>query len=662
MAMSKYALQLDIQAAEGDQPQVVKMHGVAYSGSDIMQWRGPMVIDLAGMQFAPQVPLMNSHWNDPASKLGEVVARVEDNQLLVDGAITSQSEAAKQIIADGKLSKWQLSIGANILAQRFVDEGEKATVNGIEFKGPIYVVSKSLLREVSVVAIGADKGASMEISASLDLAGLQVTNPITQGEMKMNGNENIAAKAASPTEGKNKTVTQDTPPAVTAGGDVNAKMLQETAEKASADAIKAERARVAEISAICNGECPDIQAKAEQEGWDAAQTRKAVLDHIRANRPKVGPNINTGVQAVGKKEIECALCLRLGIDGEKLVKAYDEGTVEAAQDICDISMKEVIHECIKLDGSMPTSRVGMNNDDIRAAFSTVTLPGILSNVAHKVMLKSYEAISPVAFKLCSVGSLTDFKESNRYRLTDMGNLEPIAPDGEIKEGGLTEEHAKNKVDTYGKKFCLTRKMIIDDDLDAFAKIPAMMGQRAGKLIDQLFFKRLLENPTQEDGAALFHSTHRNILSSNGTFGKNSLQKAIEMFESQIDADNQPIATTPRKLLVPTALRFAAQELLHSALMIATGTTDSLKPAYNVLSDLNLEIISSPYLTNAKDWYLFGNPSEIDTFEIGFLKGKRTPTIQQGDTDFNTLGMWFRIYFDVGVREQDYRGVFKAIGA
>ena len=243
----------------------------------------------------------------------------------------------------------------------------------------------------------------------------------------------------------------------------------------------------------------------------------------------------------------------------------------------------------------------------------------------------------------------------------MGNLEPIAPDGEIKEGGLTEEHAVNQLDTYGKKFCLTRKMIIDDDLDAFAKIPAMMGQRAAKLVDKLFFERLISNPTQEDGSALFSTAHRNIISTDGAFGKESLQKAIEMFENQVDADGQPIATSASRLLVPSALKFAAKELLHSALMIATGSSNAKMPAYNVMSDENLEIVSSPHLKNAADWYLFGNPSEIDTFEIGFLKGKRTPTIQQGDTDFNTLGMWFRIYFDIGVREQDYRGVLKVIG-
>ena len=101
----------------------------------------------------------------------------------------------------------------------------------------------------------------------------------------------------------------------------------------------------------------------------------------------------------------------------------------------------------------------------------------------------------------------------------------------------------------------------------------------------------------------------------------------------------------------------------------SGTDNAVRPALNVLSDENLQVISSPYLGNSAyegssqtGWYLFGDPKTVDTWEIGFLKGKRMPTVERGETDFNTLGLWFRVYFDLGVREQDHRGMVKANGA
>ena len=59
---------------------------------------------------------------------------------------------------------------------------------------------------------------------------------------------------------------------------------------------------------------------------------------------------------------------------------------------------------------------------------------------------------------------------------------------------------------------------------------------------------------------------------------------------------------------------------------------------------------------------YSDPRTVDTWEIGFLKGKRTPTVERGETDFNTLGIWFRVYLDLGVREQDHRGMVKATGS
>lgn len=647
---NKHLAQIELQLGDDSQPQTTKIRGVAYSGSDIMQWYGRIVIDLAGMEFAPQIPLMNSHMNELDCKLGEVVARVEDNNLLVEGVITSQSETARQVVEEGKLSKWQLSIGASILESRHYDEGTKVMVNGVEFSGPINVVTKSRLREVSVVAIGADKGASMEIAASLDLASSLVANPNKEGENPMD-EKKTAVNAANPASQPTVPV-----PAPKTGEDVTV-----NAAKVADEAIKAERARIAEIRDICAGEYPEIQAKAEAEGWDAVKTRKEVLDAIRASRPSTGVNINTGSKAIDRKEIECALALRAGVSGDMLAKSYDERTVDAAMSMCDISLKEVVHEAIRMAGGTPSSRVGISNDDIRAAFSTVSLPGILGNVANKVMLKAYNAVAPVAFKLCSVGNLNDFKEADRYRMTDLGDLEKVGPDGEIKDGGLTEEGAKNKLETFGKKFCLTRKMIIDDDLGAFTKIPAMMGTRANKLVDKLFFARLQANPTQSDGNALFSAAHHNYVASSGGLAATTLKNAISLFEKQKDASGEPIAVSPRTLLVPTDLKFLAKELLHSALLMTRGTTDGVMPSGNVLVEEDLEIVSSPYLTSAVNWWLFANPNECDTFEIGFLKGKRTPTIEQGDTDFNTLGMWFRVYFDLGVREQDFRGMVQSNG-
>jgi hypothetical protein len=576
-----------------------------------------------------------------------VKAEIEDFALTIDGEIVSSGDIAAGIIEQAKAgADWQLSIGAEVKNAELVKGSRE--VNGQVHAGPFYHVKESVLREVSVVPVGADMSTSMKLAASFNLF-----NP--QGErMEKETTPEVTAKA--------ETVTKEaTPTEVKASGEP---------DKIQA-ALDEERQRVNDIQTLCNGEHVEIEREAISAGWDMDQVRAKLLDAIRTERPQADFNIAVKRESSAgdsMKQLEAAMCLRMGIDDAIMVKSYGEPVLDQADKIRDISLKAMFERCLQAEGmSVPAS---FGNDTIKAAFSTVSLPGILGNVANKKLLQSFNAQPVIATRLCSTGDLNDFKLNERFRLTDAGDLQPIGADGEIKDGKLVEEKASNQLETFAKKFVLTRKMVINDDLGAFMKVPTAMGNRAARLIDQLFFTRLLANPTQGDGSKLFSTKHNNLLSgADSVLAKESLGKAIQSFLDQTDADGQPINVEPQFLLVPTALKHWAIELTRSAaLIIAGGAESTIRPALNALADENLNVISSPYLANPKytgssdkAWYLFGNPNQIDTFEIGFLKGKRTPTVEHGETDFNTLGMWFRVYFDLGVREQDFRGMVKGAG-
>lgn len=654
--MSEFTL---IEAANGGKPKVA---GLAYGGGkmNLPGWKFPVVVDLAGMEIPDTVPLLTNHENKTDSRVGMISASVKNNALEITGEIVSDSKDAHDIVAQSKAgADWQLSIGADVRECELVKSSRE--VNGQTIDGPFYHIQKSVLREVSVVAVGADASTKMRVTAQFNL----INN---KGEVMTDENKNLKATGAENAE-LEKDERKAQPEEVKAKAEVD---LAATAKDAAVAAVKAERERVSEIQAICAGEFPEIEKQAVSAGWSPEVVTKKVLETLRAERPAASVNIAIHSKPEGgemRKTLEAAMSLRVGVSADALEKSYGAQTVEAGMREMDMPLKQLMVECMKLDG-IPYSR-GFDNETIRAAFSSVSLPGILSNVANKKLLQSYEAQPVIATKLCSTGDLNDFKETERFRLTDVGDLLPVAADGEIKDGGLLEEAATNRLETYGKKFCLTRKMIINDDLNAFMKVPVAMGNRAARLIDQLFFSRLLQNPAQNDGKALFHNSHRNILTgASSALSADSLKKAVQLYLDQVDADGQPISVEPRYLLVPTALKHLAIELTRGAtLVMSGGAENTVRPAINVLADENLQVVSSPYLGNAAydgssqtAWYLFGDPRTVDTFELGFLKGKRTPTIERGETDFNTLGMWFRVYFDIGVREQDFRGMVKANGA
>ena len=672
---------LEITAASGGKKPRVK--GLAYSGGKmrLFGWSRPVVVDMAGMNVPESVPLLTNHVNDTLCRVGVVTATKGAEGLEIAGEIVADGEEAENIIAQGKCgADWQLSIGAEVEAAELVQEG-KRTINGIEHDAPFYHVTKSTLREVSVVAGGADKATHMKVTAKLELKGNSIMEPQNKEEAKPQVTATAAVNTpAAPSAAAPKNVEAAAPaapeapaPAAPAKVEAAAAPVNAPAVDAKAiaqEAIKAERDRVNMVKSVCNGEFPEIEAKAISEGWGKEQVNEAVLAAFRQKQPTADVNITIKKEnAMTAKRLEAVLSLRAGISGDKLVKDMGEETVEAAMKDADMPLTGILGECMRIEGmSVPRT---FDNQAIKAAFSTVSLPGILSNVANKKLMQAYEAQPIIATKLCTTGDLTDFKENDRFRLTDLGDLKPVGADGEIKDGALSEESAKNQLETYAKKFCLTRKMIINDDLGAFLKVPTAMGNRAARLVDQLFFKRLLQNPTGVDGKALFCRDHKNLLSgANSALSADSLKKAIQLFTDQVDSDGQPINVEPSILLVPTSLKFLAAELTQGTTLIMSGGADNVvRPAINVLADQNLQIVSSPYLSNSKyagsseaSWYLFGKPGVVDTFEIGYLKGKRTPTVERGDLDFNVLGIWFRVFFDIGIREQDHRGMVKATGA
>lgn len=665
--MGKTSEYLEITAAKDGGKH--KVAGLAYGGGKmrLFGWSKPVVVDLSGMTVPDTVPLLANHENHTLGRVGLVSAKAGDGRLAIEGEIVAGGELAEAIVSQGKAgADWQLSIGAEVEAAELVQEGRRK-VNGAEHEAPFYHVTKSTLREVSVVAVGADRSTHMTVTAQLQLKGNSIMEPeVTNKETK----PVEAAAPATPTATP-AAVPKDAPKTVAAAAVPETPAEPAPDAKAiAAEAVKAERDRVTMIKSVCGSEFPEIEAKAIAEGWDRNTVNEAILKAYRAKQPTTTPpSVTVKKTGMTEKTLEAALALRAGIDGDTLAKDMGEETVEAAQKDADMPLAGLLAECMRLEGmSVPRT---FDNVGIKAAFSTVSLPGILSNVAQKKLLQAYRAQPIIATRLCTSADLSDFKENQRFRLTDIGDLKPVGADGEIKDGGVSEEKAVNQLDTYAKKFCLTRKMIINDDLGAFLKVPTAMGNRAARLVDQLFFTRLLANPTMPDGKPLFAASHKNLLSGAASaLSADSLKKAIQLFLNQTDADGQPISVEPSILLVPTALKFLAQELTQGpTLVMSGGAENTIRPSVNVLANEGLTIVSSPYLSNAKydgasdaAWYLFGKPGTVDTFEIGYLKGKRTPTVERGDLDFNVLGIWFRVYFDVGIREQDHRGMVKSNGA
>ena len=653
---------------EGDKPPLRRFSMTAYTGGamQLSGWRYPVVVDLAGLRVPKKSrPILKDH--NPGQIVGHTdEITVAEQSLEVAGVVSGTGATAQEIIATSENGfPWQSSIGATAEKVVFITDGKTASANGREFTGPVYIARKSVLGEVSFVALGADDDTFARVAAEAGEQQLEVATMEFEQWAADNGFVIDQMDAANVAGLKAMFAKQQAPPEEPKPPTAGDQTVPDPAAEMRAKAV-AESRRITAVRKVCNGEHPDIEAEAIENGWDETKTELAVL---RAARPKA-PAVHSAAAVSNPTVLEAAACLSLHFDEQQLVRDYGEQVMNAAYPLRSIGLKELVAECARFEGLDVPRVFGDGVATIRAGFSTISLPGIFENVMNKTLLAAYEAATIAAFDLCAVGSVSDFKEVSRYRLLGTGGFEKVASDGELKHGKLSDQKFGNKAETYGKMIILSRQDIINDDLSAFMEIPQTMGRDGAQLVDELFFALLLANPN-----SFFSAGHGNYLSGADTaFGPESLTKAKTQFRKQkagpgtAAKDQKPINIRPKFLVVPVELETDAELLMGSAqLMIDASGAKTKIPVDNPHRN-KYTVISAPHLSDTfytgasgKAWYLFADPAVIAAFEIVFLNGNRTPIIERVEAPPNQLGMGFRGYLDVGVREQDPRGAVKVAG-
>ncbi|MBX3356439.1 MAG: Mu-like prophage major head subunit gpT family protein [Phycisphaeraceae bacterium] len=680
--------------AAGDRPSLRRFSMTAYTGGamTLAGWPHPVVVDLAGMRVAAKSrPILKDHNRSLIVGHTDSIG-VQNSQLQVTGVVSGAGPVAREIVESSLNGfPWQASLGAVAQRVEFVAKGRTARVNGREFAGPLHIARESVLGEVSFVALGADDDTTAQIAAARPgRAAAQETNTMTFeqwleakgfADADLNDAQRASLEALFASESATGTEPATEDPDDTDPATVAAQMRAEAA---------AESARIAAIRRLCaasgGSRHAELEAKAIADGWDATRTE---LELLRAERPALatGGVRRDGDAGTTARVVEAALCLSAGIPEAEVGKWYDQRTMNAA--VAGRLQGAGVHTALgyaieAIGGSSRTTHV--DNDFILTAFeadrqlraqeraerairasgggfSTISLSGILSNVANKAMLAAYQAVDSVVAMFCGEADVADFKEVTRYRLTGNGVFEKVGADGELKHATLSEESYTNRVETFGRIFALTRQMIINDDLGAFLQIPRIIGRMSALKREEAVFELLLANP-----GTFFSVGNKNFISGVDTaLSIDALTKAEQTFMDQTDSDGKPILISPSVLLVPTALKVTAQQLMTETRVNETTSADKPKPANNPHAG-KWKPVASPYLNaqgipggSAKAWYLFANPADVAAIEIAYLRGRRVPTIESGETNFNTLGMQWRGYFDFGVAMQDRRAAVKVKG-
>jgi len=669
---------LTVEAADDAEKKMPRFRMVAYTGG-VMRITGfphPVVVDLEGLAIDRQdIPVRLDH--NPRQGVGHTQrVLVENGQVIAEGLISRDTSWARDVAKSGVNGfPWQASIGAAVVDAEFVPNGQHITVNGRTFDGPLHVVRKAVLKEISFVDSGADTATSARIAAqNKEQAVMEDKNTAAQhdtrqdasqtdGEDTTGSADTDAPGSAQPKTGQAQETTTPSSqePQAATPDTVNASASDDDPVTDMRRRMAAETRRVEAIRKVCAGKHPDIEAKAIEDGWDESRTELHVL---RASRPQV-PTVASQPRNTSPQVFEAVALMASGLPNSRIEAVYDEPILEAADKLRGVGIQEF---CELASGQrLPRFRRDASGW-LQAAFSTASLPGILSNVANKMLLEGYNYVEDAWRRVVKIASVNDFKEHTRYRMTGAFQFQQVGPDGELKHGQLGEQQFGQKADTHGIMFALTRQMIINDDMGAFTDIPRQIGMGAAEAIADAVWGLWLSNPVQADGKEFFHADHANYVEGADTaLNVDGLTDAEVTFGKQTKPNGKPLGTPASILLVPTALKVPAEMLMKSVQLNETTAANKAKPSANPHVG-KFDVVSSVYLSNAsftgassKAWYLLADPNRLPAIEVAFLNGVDRPTVEKTDADFNTLGVMFRGYIDFGVREQDYRGALKMKG-
>ncbi len=438
------------------------------------------------------------------------------------------------------------------------------------------------------------------------------------------------------------------------------------AAPAATPVVAMDGARAADILALCtrHGQ-PGLADELLRSNASIEQARAAVLDRLDAADQQRRGGSTVSVQTVRDEHDT-----RMRGMQEAIMSRMDPRAqlTDAGRQYRGLSLVEMAREA--LDGLGVSTR-GMSRNEIASrAFAvragghhtTGDFPSLLGGVGARRLRAAYE-LAPSTFQLWArqAANLPDFRITNVLSVGGAPELKKLNEAGEYTYGTISEDATGYRAFSYGRAIGLTRQMFVNDDLGSFDRLLTRFGESARRLENRLVYDQITGNPTMQDGTALFHASHGNLLTTGSALSLENMAKARAAMRKQKDLDGKTtLNLTPAYLLVPSDLEQLAYQFTSSNYVPAKASDVN---EFRQGGRTAVEPIVEPLLDelSAASWFLAARSGQIDTVEYAYVDGSegvRTETFASEDID----GVKVRATLDFAAKVIDWKGLQKATGA
>ena len=327
-----------------------------------------------------------------------------------------------------------------------------------------------------------------------------------------------------------------------------------------------------------------------------------------------------------------------------------------AHDFKFMSLMEMARHMLSLKGDSGHSY--SPNEVVKRAIATTDYADLLNSTLQRTIRRYYSAITPEWQSIARQTTAKDFRVKTGIAFDQKVTFEEIAEGGDYKESTLiSSDKATIQLKTFGRKITVTRQAIINDDLAVFDRYPAAIAYGAADFQAAKVWGLVTGNAKTPDGTALFAAGHNNLASGTDKTAPTEilLGKARTAMFRQTTPKGKLMGVMGKYFIVPMELMVTAEKLITSILSSANYDVNTMKGKY--------EIMTSPYLTNATEWYLCADMVNgmNEGIVYAYLEGEEGLYVDK-EIDFDTDSVVTKARLDFDCAVWDYRSWYKNPGA
>lgn len=301
-------------------------------------------------------------------------------------------------------------------------------------------------------------------------------------------------------------------------------------------------------------------------------------------------------------------------------------------------------------GRQGVSMSGMSRGQIaNAALGISEFVETLEQTANTILVTGY-ADKPAKHRaITAYRPANDYNQLRELRVESEWQLEKILEDGKISHGKVYEGTEGYAVNDFGKKFVITRKVIVNDRLGAVMASLDRAGRRVTLMEDRDIFTYINGTPKLSDGTNLF-SVANKTLATAGALAKDTLSAGRALLAQQPDMTGHAVGADDYVLLTSTDDRTDAEELIGAI----SQPNDTRRTLWQYLTPVH-----SPLITGA--FFQFADPREFPVIGFSNLQGEEAPYIET-KTSFGVRNVEMAIVYTYGYGVIGKVGVVKTPAA